>query len=99
MGIYAAHDALLALLRAGTCVVTTPSGTQKYVVGRGFADIGGASVTLLTDSCERVEAIDKAQAQAKLADAEKKLGEALPLTEAHNQASIALELARARASA
>lgn len=99
MGVFPQHDALLALLRAGVCKVNSPEGTHTFVVGRGFADIGPANVTLLTDSCEKAEDVDKAAASSERAEAEKALATAAFGTEAHNQAQIAMELAQARLDA
>lgn len=99
MGIYPQHDTLLALLRAGVCTVATPEGTQRYVVGRGFADMGPDSVTLLTDSCELASEVDKGKAQADLAEAQAKRDAAVPFTGAHEQATAAVEHAQARLDA
>jgi len=99
MGVYPQHDALLALLRAGVCKVNTAEGTHTFVIGRGFADIGPTNVTLLTDSCEKADAVDKADAASDRTEAEQALGKAAFGTEAHNQAQIALELAQARLDA
>jgi F-type H+-transporting ATPase subunit epsilon len=99
MGVYPQHDALLALLRAGVCKVHAADGVRTYVVGRGFADIGPANVTLLTDSCELAADVDKAQASTDRAEAEKALAGAAFGTEAHNQAQVALEIAQARLDA
>ena len=98
LGIYPAHDTLLALLRAGSCTVTTAQGSTRYVLGRGFDDIGSAKVTLLTDSCETADSIDRAEARERLSAAETRLAECQVFTEAHNQATIALEHAKARAN-
>jgi F-type H+-transporting ATPase subunit epsilon len=95
MGVYPQHDALLALLRAGPCAVTTPQGTKLYVIGRGFADIGPDRVTLLTDSCTDAEAVDQDRARTELAKAEQVLGSELFTTEKFKQAEIAAEHARA----
>ena len=99
MGVFPQHDALLALLRAGVCKVAGAEGTQTFVIGRGFADIGPANVTLLTDSCEPAADVDKAAAASERAEAEKALATAAFGTESHNQAQIAMELAQARLSA
>lgn len=99
LGIFPEHDALLTLLRAGTCVVTTPQGAQRFVVGRGFAEVGPERVTILTDSCVAASAVDKAKAQAELTAAEAALAEAEVETEKHRQAQIAVEHARARLDA
>jgi len=99
MGVYPQHDALLALLKAGVCTVATPEGTQRYVIGRGFADIGPTTVTLLTDSCQLVSEVDKAQAKADLAEAQAKRDSSNPTTAAYEQALVALEHAQARLEA
>jgi len=99
MGVYPQHDALLALLRAGVCTVATPEGTTRYVVGRGFADIGPTTVTLLTDSCQVAADVDKEQAQADLAEAVAKRDSSSPTTAAYEQALVALEHAQARLDA
>ncbi len=96
LGVYPGHDALLSLLRAGRCVVTSPQGVRRYVVGRGFAEIGPDHVTILTDRFEPLEGVDKKQAQADLEAAEKELLETEASTERWRQAEIALEHAQAR---
>ena len=99
MGVYPQHDALLALLRAGVCTVATPEGTTRYVVGRGFADIGPTTVTLLTDSCQVADGVDKAQAQADLAAAQAQRDSSNPTTASYRQALVAIEHAQARLDA
>jgi len=96
LGVYPGHDTLLSLLRAGRCVVTTPDGVRRYIVGRGFAEIGPDRVTILTDRFEPLESVDKAKAKADLDAAEKELLESDAASERWNQAQIALELANAR---
>ncbi|MEO0601009.1 MAG: ATP synthase F1 subunit epsilon [Myxococcota bacterium] len=96
LGVYPGHDSLLSLIRAGRCVVTTSQGVHRYVVGRGFAEIGPDHVTILTDRFEKLEAVDKAKAQKELDEAEKELLECDASSERWNQAQIALEHARAR---
>jgi len=99
LGVYPGHDSLLSLIRAGRCVVTTTTGVRRYVVGRGFAEIGPDHVTILTDRFESLEDVDKARAQADLEAAEKELLESEASSERWNQAEIALEHARARLAA
>lgn len=99
LGVYPQHDALLALLRAGVCTVAGPDGTKRYIVGRGFADVGPTNVTLLTDSCEEADSVDKDEARTALTAAEKAMSGVNFGTEAHNQAIIALEMAQARLDA
>lgn len=99
MGIYPDHDGVLTLLKAGTCEVTTTAGVQRWVVGRGFAEVGPTRVTILTDSCIPVAKVDKSRAATELAEAEKLLAAADVGTERHRQAGIAAEHAQARLDA
>lgn len=99
MGVYPDHDAILALVRAGTCTVTDATGVHRFVVGRGFADIGSSRVTMLTDACIPAGEVDKAKATQDHAHAEHELATAEPGTERYRQAQIALEHARARLDA
>jgi len=99
LGILPDHDALLTLLRAGTCVLTGPAGNHRLVLGRGFAEIGGSRITILTDTCIPVGEVDKAKAKADLAAAEEILASADVHSERHRQAEIAAEHAQARLDA
>jgi F-type H+-transporting ATPase subunit epsilon len=99
MGVYPDHDSLLALLRSGTCVIHGSDGVLRFVVGRGFAEIGPERVTMLTDSCEPVASVDKDRAAHDLAAAEAVLATADPATEHFKQAQVAAEHARARLDA
>ncbi|MCB9685394.1 MAG: ATP synthase F1 subunit epsilon [Alphaproteobacteria bacterium] len=99
LGVYPDHDSLLTLLRSGSCKLVTASGVQTWVVGRGFAEIGGSSVTILTSSCVAASEVDKAKAQADLTAAEAELGGAEFGSEKLRQAQIMAENARARLDA
>jgi len=98
-GVYPEHDQLLALLRGGVCTVRNSEGERRWIVGRGFAEIGPDRVTLLTDSCDPVDGIDKAAAQKDLADAEAALAQCAAGSEAERLARITQELAQARLDA
>jgi F-type H+-transporting ATPase subunit epsilon len=95
LGVYPDHDQLLTLLRAGKCTVVGSDGPASFVVGRGFAEITGDAVTILTASCVAVSQIDAGKSRAQLAGAEEALAAAEYGTEAFRQAEIALEHARA----
>lgn len=99
LGVYPDHDPLLTLLRAGRCSVAAVDGAQTWIVGRGFAEITGDSVTILTSSCVPVAEVDRAKAASAVAQAEDALASAEFGTEGHKQAEIALEQARALADA
>ncbi len=97
-GVYPDHDSKLALLRAGVTVVTTTEGEQRWVTGRGFAEMDGDHVTLLTDSCEEVETVDKAAAADDLKEAEADLAKVDWVTEEAETLRVRQELALARLS-
>lgn len=96
MGVLPDHDAMLCLIRAGTCTVFGMAEPARYVIGRGFAEIGGARVTILTDACEPVEKVDKARAAADAHAAEAEMAAHDAFSEKYRQARIAWEHARAR---
>lgn len=99
MGVLPDHDALLCLLRAGVCRVWHSDGVVGFVIGRGFAEIGPDSVTLLTDSAEELGNIDRAQASRDLEFAAGELVAHDGGSEKHRQAQVLYELARARLEA
>lgn len=99
LGVLPDHDTLLALLRGGVATVAAPEGELRFVVGRGFAEIGPTQVTLLTDSCEPAASVDKQQAQADLAAAERELDEANGWSEQARTIEARLEVVRARLEA
>ena len=97
-GVLPGHDSMLSLLRAGVCVISADHGEQRFVVGRGFAEVSAERVTLLTDSAEPVESVDKTAATRDLENAEATMSTADPLSAEWAMAEEKLELARARLS-
>ena len=73
MGIYPQHDAILALLRAGRCTVTTEGKILEFVVRRGFAEVGPDRVTILTEACDPKDSVDREAAKKQLEETEKAL--------------------------
>ena len=98
-GVLPGHDAKLALLRGGVCTVLSAAGQTRYVIGRGFAEIGGDRVTLLTDSCEVADGIDKAAAGQQRTELAAKLAQADWVSEEANVLRAELEVAEARTQA
>lgn len=98
-GILPDHALFLSLLRAGVVTVSAAGGTQRFVVGRGFAEAGPDRLVVLTDSCEAADGIDKGAAKAALEQAEGVLADSQPGTEEHLRAEQAAELALARLEA
>lgn len=99
LGVFPDHDQLLTLLRSGRCTVVGTDGPATFVVGRGFAEITADRVTVLTASCVTNSEVDRAKAASAVSQAEEALAAAEWGTEAHKQAQIALEHARALAEA
>src|SRR5690606_13544136 len=93
------HDLVLALMRGGVVHIATPQGALRYIAGRGFAEVSGDLVTVLTDSCESAEDVDKAAALTELAAAEKTLGESSADTPAWDAAVERREILQARLNA
>jgi F-type H+-transporting ATPase subunit epsilon len=93
------HAAMLAVTRAGVITLHSSDGTQRLVIGPGFAEVGPAELTLLVASCEEADSVDKAAAQAALTAAEGALASADAGSEAWKQAQAAIELATARIDA
>lgn len=97
MGVLPGHDQRLVLLRGGVCrIVAEGGGEQKFCVGRGFAEVGGATVTLLTEVAETPDQVDKAGAATDLAAAEKAMVETDPDSPTRQAAEEKAELSRAR---
>lgn len=96
LGVLPEHDHLLALLRGGVAIVQTDAGETRWVMGRGFAEIGPDRVTVLTDSCERADTIDKATAAAQLDALQRELDNANLHEEQARNLEARLEVARAR---
>jgi F-type H+-transporting ATPase subunit epsilon len=98
-GVYPDHDSKLALLRAGVTSIITTEGEKHWVTGRGFAEMDGSHVTLLTDSCVEVSAVDKAAAEVDLRDAEAGLAKVDWVSEEAESLRVRQELALAELSA
>jgi F-type H+-transporting ATPase subunit epsilon len=90
------HTLYLALLHGGILRFDSDDGPRRFVVGRGFVEAGPDRVTILTDRCMSPEQVDKAEAEARLQEAE----EALLDSNAYDEAAMErvlekLEVARA----
>lgn len=93
------HALFLSLLRAGVVTVRTKGGAKRFVVGRGFAEAGPERITLVIDSCEAVENVDRAAAQKLVERGEAVIADSVPGSEEHLKAQQDVELGRARLEA
>ena len=93
-GVWAGHEPLISVVRAGVLEFDEPgTGNRHFVaVGGGFAEITPDRVTILADSAERAHDIDIADAERMLEEARKALrGEQSSLS--REQATIELDRA------
>ena len=97
-GVLPGHDVILSLLRAGVCTVIGNGVEQKFLIGRGFAEVGPESVRLLTDRAVLVSDLKKADEIAAYETAEKQLNEAEYESAEWRSAEERVEWGRAAAS-
>lgn len=70
------HADMLAMLGTGVLKLITDGGTRTFAISYGFADISKGKVTVLAETAEEANEIDKSRAVA----AQKKAEEALAHT-------------------
>jgi F-type H+-transporting ATPase subunit epsilon len=96
MGAYPAHALELVLLRGGVATVHSAGSDRRWVVGRGFAEIGPDRVTVLTDLAEPAGTHDVERARADAAEATLEIGATAEGTERRRAAERRREIAAAR---
>ncbi|MFU8805811.1 MAG: ATP synthase F1 subunit epsilon [Bradymonadaceae bacterium] len=84
MDILPGHLPLLTLLDIGGIVARRDGKERHFLINRGYAEILGNRVTVLTEHCEGVNEIDVEQARERLKAAEEEVArlEELSKTEA-----------------
>ncbi|MCK9247969.1 MAG: ATP synthase F1 subunit epsilon [Solirubrobacteraceae bacterium] len=97
IGILARHSPLLGRLEPAELKLTEPGGdVTRYVQTGGYVQIAAdGNVLLLAEEAYPVDEYSKSDAQARLDDAEERLGRAEAGTEAHRIATIAHRRAKA----
>jgi F-type H+-transporting ATPase subunit epsilon len=97
-GVLANHERFLSPLKVGAVEILTAEGSLYAAVSSGFAEVDGATVTVLVDSCELEHEIDTARANAALAAAQQYLDKAAGSDDPdrYRQFEAALERARTR---
>ena len=95
-GVLPDHERLLTVARPGRVHVVTEQGETVFVVGLGFAEAGPGHLTLLTDSCEPADGVDRDVAARELRQAEEELVRAQDGTAEWEEIERRMELARAR---
>lgn len=75
LGILPGHIPILAMLNPGELVVSSSAKTEYLAVDKGFAQILGDKVSILTDGAINIEEIDLAAVEEAQIRAEKALAE------------------------
>ncbi|MFT5684151.1 MAG: F-type H+-transporting ATPase subunit epsilon [Myxococcota bacterium] len=65
-GVLPDHAQMLTLTKPGVVTVHGGDHAGQLLVGKGLAEVGPGSITLLVDLCEDVSKIDKAAAKREL---------------------------------
>jgi F-type H+-transporting ATPase subunit epsilon len=95
LGVLPGHVPYLVLLRAGVTSVLG-AGDQRFVTGRGYAEVGPERVVVLVDSCEAFGSYDAEKARKEREDAERRMVMTAAGSEDRKHAERDLELANAR---
>ena len=98
LGILAHHAPLITPLRPGRLDVRDPAGVESsYAVSGGFLEVSANRATVLADTAERVDEIDRSRAEASLKRAEARLNDASRGDTASRGADASRDIDRARA--
>lgn len=91
LGVMAHHAPLISPLVPGKLTIILPGGSDLLMaISGGFLEVAGNKATILADSAELADEIDKKRALEALARAKKRLSEA-----AHGDRTLDLERATA----
>lgn len=80
-GVLAGHAPMVTTIRPGILTIRGPQGVQKIVVLGGFAEVSAEGLTVLADTAESVEDIDRALITARMAELEKRIAKTEPGSE------------------
>jgi F-type H+-transporting ATPase subunit epsilon len=72
-GVLASHERFLSPLKIGALEIQTTEGSLYAAITGGFAEVNGDQVVVLVDRCELEHEIDKAEADAHVAEARRAL--------------------------
>ena len=98
-GVLADHAQMLTLTRPGVVTVHGGDHAGRMLVGKGLAEVGPGSITLLVDLCESIDDIDKDAARKDLEKAHADLKEAVVNSPEAAAITDRIQLAEARINA
>lgn len=99
MGILEGHAQLLTLSKPGIVTIESSNGTERFLIGKGFAEITSTELSLLVDVFEDIAAIDKDKAKADLLEAEEALSHTSPSNKDYGFIADRVALSQARVEA
>ncbi len=73
-GVLESHERFLTPLKLGPMQIIRSSGSEWAAISSGFAEVDGARVVVLVDSCALASKIDGAAAESRRAEADSELG-------------------------
>ncbi|HTQ82744.1 MAG TPA: F0F1 ATP synthase subunit epsilon [Pseudolabrys sp.] len=80
-GVLAGHAPYVTTLRPGILTVHASGGTQKIVVLGGFAEVSASGLTVLADTAEAVEDMDRDMIARRISDIESRIEKMQPGSE------------------
>lgn len=95
-GVLRGHEAILSSVDIGELSFTKDGKKTFYAVNTGYAEVTADKVTLLIETAERSDTIDKDRAERAKARAESGLAQAEKESDEFNRLNVALMRALAR---
>jgi F-type H+-transporting ATPase subunit epsilon len=77
-GVLAGHAPMVTTLRPGILTVKSSGGEQKIVVLGGFAEVSAEGLTVLADTADSVEDIDRAMIATRIGEIESRIAKTEP---------------------
>jgi F-type H+-transporting ATPase subunit epsilon len=80
-GVFAGHAPMVTTLRPGIITVRGASGVEKIVVLGGFAEVSADGLTVLADTAESVEDMNRDVITARIGELEQRIAKTEPGSE------------------
>ena len=77
-GVLAGHAPMVTTLRPGILTVHGANGAEKIVVLGGFAEVSARGLTVLADTAEAMEDMDRDMIATRIADMERRVEQMQP---------------------
>lgn len=97
-GVLRGHASLLSSIETGELSYTREGKKTYYAVSTGYAEVTSGKVTILVETADRADAIDKERARRAMENAESRLGHLSKEDDDREAAKAALAKAKVRLS-